>query len=134
MRRLAGGDCSSPRERDCVRPRQRPGMGPPIYSAPSRRRRSRALRAASPNSLSAEPLSAQLLSECRRRLAPPKAEIAMSTIAILAWRVCTAAIFFAPQATVLSLKLASLRHAFDDGSEGQVCGDNARQREPGERI
>src|SRR5262245_40840112 len=42
--------------------------------------------------------------------------------------------FVAPHATVLSLKLASLRHAFDDGSEGQVCGDDARQREPGERI
>src|SRR5262249_18066307 len=35
-------------------------MGPPIYSTPSRRRRSRTLRAASPNNLSAEPLSVQL--------------------------------------------------------------------------
>src|SRR5262249_56175261 len=61
--RGGGGDCPSRGERDRVQPRQRPGMGPPIYSTPSRRRRSRTLRAASPNSLSAEPLSVQLLSE-----------------------------------------------------------------------
>src|SRR5215467_6840535 len=63
VRRLAGGDCPSRRERDRVRPRQRPGMGSPIHGTASRRRRSRALRAASPDSLSAEPLSVQLLSE-----------------------------------------------------------------------
>src|SRR5262245_18805726 len=44
-------------------------MGPPIHSTPSRRRRSRALRAASPNSLSAEPLIVQLLSSADVRIA-----------------------------------------------------------------
>src|SRR5262245_32502117 len=47
-------------------------MGPPIHSTPSRRRRSRALRATSPNSLSAEPLSVQQVgggSDCTLRAA-----------------------------------------------------------------
>src|SRR5262245_13229433 len=44
-------------ERYRVRPRQRPGLGPPIHSTSSGRRRSRPLRAASPDSLSAEPLT-----------------------------------------------------------------------------
>src|SRR5262249_57215933 len=42
--------------------------------------------------------------------------------------------FCCPTCYGVELELASLRHAFDDGSEGEVCGDDARQREPGERI
>jgi ABC transporter substrate binding protein len=57
------GDCPSRRERYRVRPRQRSGLGPPIHSTSSGRGRFRTLRAASPNSLSAEPLSQQLLSD-----------------------------------------------------------------------
>src|SRR5262250_1424134 len=45
-------------------------MGSPIHGTPSRRRRSRALRAASPNSLSAEPLSVQQAAEVGSLVGP----------------------------------------------------------------